>query len=67
MIRIKKYNLNPESVALAKDTRHQARRRISTLQAVCNAVDLVKEALPEGSRSEINDQISADFESPYFF
>jgi hypothetical protein len=37
------------SVAFAKDTRHQARRRISILQAVYNAVDLVKEALPEGS------------------
>jgi hypothetical protein len=41
--------LNPASVAFAKDTRHQARRRISILQAVYNAVDLVKEALPEGS------------------
>jgi len=43
------YHLNPASVSFAKDTRHQARSRILILQALYNAVDLVKEALPEGS------------------
>jgi hypothetical protein len=43
------YNLNPASVAFAKDTRHQAGSRMTILQALYNAVDLVKEALPKGS------------------
>ena len=41
--------LNPASVAFAEDTRHQARSRMTILQALYNAVDLVKEALPKGS------------------
>jgi len=41
--------LNPASVAFAEDTRHQARSRIIILQALYNAVDLVKEALPKDS------------------
>jgi len=41
--------LNPASVAFAEDTRHQARSRIFILQALYNAVDLVKKALPKGS------------------
>jgi hypothetical protein len=36
------------SVAFAEDARRQARRRIFILQALYNAVDLVKEALPKG-------------------
>ena len=42
------FYLNPASVAFAKDTRHQARSRIFILQALYNAVDLVKEAFPKG-------------------
>ncbi len=37
------------SVAFAKDTRHQVRSRIFILQALYNAVDLIKEAFPKGS------------------
>ena len=41
--------LKPASVSFAKDTRHQASSRIIILQALDNAVDSVKEALPKGS------------------
>jgi len=41
--------LTPASVSFAEDTRHQARSRIIILQALDNAVDSVKEALPKGS------------------
>jgi len=36
----------------AEDTRHQARIRMTILQALYNAVDLVKEALPKGTKRD---------------
>jgi hypothetical protein len=58
-------HLKPGSVSFAGNARHQARSRIVILQALDNAVDSVKEALPKGS-SWIFDSLTMWFNTFYF-